>query len=480
MTGFPSKAPLTPQKLTIQTGIKAVPTYDETRGEFVGARSVLRLQIGNKAAAHGGFFDVACKVGGSVSGGLFGSLGFLVQKIAHVYVPLDTLTENGEQIYVNVNSVVNRLGLSKEEVILRSSEGTLFQGMQDQVEKKVAKLETLISRDQPMTDSMNRVASFVLQLDLTKIGKDQVIQVTDKRFVNTHTWECIDLGKVLGQGTFGSVREVSYLGSKKIGALKMPHEEIGKYTLEYETIENLIRAAKVEGRWPEGVLRFYEPIHQVADLRTGEVSSVRYIVSEQCECNGREMLKRREGVLSGLKGEAFNDRKQELFRLNIKDIASVFSGYDWLGRNNINLRDIKPENILFRSDKTVVVSDIDPQATDERYSLASDFRGLDNASPKQVKNRLEKMEVFAMGCLAYDMLRLTADKKACWVGDNLAEKIKSGLYDVLSSGIKLGYPDCPELTDFLVQMINPNYNLRPTIEESANFFKLISASLYLS
>ena len=475
MSGFQSSESIKPESShpSISEGIKAVPTYDERKGVFTGARSVLRLRLETQYQDQIGFFDVACKVGGCASRSFFGSLSFLVKKRTGVYVLLDKMTKEGQQIYVNVNSAANRLGLLKQDIIAKSNEGCLFEYMEARAKEKAEELNSLIPLALPMTESMSKVASYALKLDLKRTSeKDQVIQVSENRLLVMHKLECIDLGRVLGSGAFGKVQEVSYLGSKRIGALKRSH---GRTSLdEYNTIQSVIRLAKAQSSWPAGVLEFYEPIREVIDLRTGKTSFAAYILSEKCESDGATMLERRRAALVGLKGKTLHDKKKEIMSVNIRNLATIFSGYEWLSRHGIILIDVKPENVLFKEDGSPVVSDLDVLAANQKTCLLMDKLLVNQLKPEDDRQpMLRKIQVFGMGVLAYQMLRDTSSNPDVWVDDPGLE-IERGLHYQLSKDIKEGYADHSELADFIIRMLNPDHTLRPTAEESLDFFKGMS------
>lgn len=254
----------------------------------------------------------------------------------------------------------------------------------------------------------------------------------------------------IGSGTFGSVYKCENKENGKVFALKKvkqfdPNEGFPITTIrEMRTLSmfnhpNIIRIEEI-----------------VSDKENGDV----YLVLEYCKYTLNDFLYGRMSSKCDIKKCA-----RWIFKQIVDAIAEMH-------KSNIMHRDIKPANILINKEGVIKVGDFGSSRTTQGRTFSSSVAALPYRAPECFHGKYnQKMDVWAAGCVLYEMLTrklLFAPK------DNDMEMIKEisatcsidereiveGNITSLGNIEKLECDECKDCKELLQRMLCTSYDKR--------------------
>lgn len=330
----------------------AIAAYDQAKGVDTGGRKTTRLALGAEESTSPelGFLNVAYKVDEKLSlSNIIPQIYFKIQKTMHLYVPVTMKVQDGDEevdkeIYVNVQSLANRLLLSKEEILnavdskqlakLMCTRAASLSSASLHVGKSVKEAAKDVSA---VALKMNRTIENIVALVRIIQKKDSAVEFEDKLLtLKGREIEVLKIGDELGKGSCGTAYKVENVMTGAISVIKkLKNPNCGDN--ESAVLEKLRLRGDLRG---EGVLR------QITDVKTGKTRAVEHIRMPIYKDDGMRV---REKRLQELKTREFgvfpHVVRERHFAFKMQELFSFFSDIVGLQKNNIIHMDIKLENV---------------------------------------------------------------------------------------------------------------------------------------
>lgn len=228
-------------------------------------------------------------------------------------------------------------------------------------------------------------------------------------------FENYDVLSVIGSGSFGTCYRVR----NKINQKEFVWKAIGYGDMLEENKQLLVSEVNLLSKLKHpNIVRYYDHIIH-------KQSSTLYIIMEYC--SGGDLYR----VIKKCLDSDFYIEELFIWRI-LYQISSALELCHSKCAVTVLHRDIKPENIFIDADKNVKLGDFGlAKILDEKEKFTKTIVGTPlYMSPELVKNRKynTKSDVWALGCLIYELAALKAPFKASNV-DNLKMAIKEGKFD---------------------------------------------------
>ena len=234
----------------------------------------------------------------------------------------------------------------------------------------------------------------------------------------------------LGKGTQGNIYKVCSLINHKIYAMKIINLDIKEEMNEEERKEKESEKKNIDNEI--GLLQKLNHPNIVKYYKSFKENNKIYIIMEYFD-NGD--LNTYIKVLEYLKKSGQTKKKDELWNI----FYQCMSGLLYLHSSNIAHRDIKPSNIFMSKNKIIKIGDFGVSALiKEKKELKKEINRLKAMSNSFVgtkeylapeiylKNYNEKIDIFSMGCVFYELYFLKAYRTEEWelVGDEYKKVFK--------------------------------------------------------
>ncbi len=398
-------------------------------------------------------------------------ISYLAKKFNY-YVELET--KNGKNTLLNVNSIVNRLHLKKEDIYQAADNGTLGQLLVDQSKKMgpiLDKYSDMVTKNQ-IVGKQNNISPHIwlkaVKIALTK--KREIIEVKNKRFFATLDKENLSLlhiAKKLGSGSFGEAHLAWDVINGKEKVLKQAKEFVKSSTVEFANAAirqefNLLSEIHAKGK--------------VWGLQGKPTQMVELLKSKIVGFLGKKYDGDYENDINKHKSVPFGERLREFHQL--------LGGLKYLADHDILHGDIKPGNIFVKNTReglklvhiadlggacratdTVSLKDIADRVCTPFYTSGKDLDLSEEFQNKNQRNQLieleKKRDVFAMGMTFYEAL---TGGKSPFKHNFSGFPILSGYQEIQDKSIPV------EIKNLIREMLNADYKDRPSAD---NAFKIL-------